>query len=202
MKTDISESKSLCLHCHYLNDASEDRCKRCNSNISQRKKNSFTLTLAFAISSLIFLVPANLLPMMIVTTLGVDDASTIMEGVLYFLNHGSIGIGIVIFIASIAVPVFKLSVIFYLLILTKINGKKNLKLAMKLYRTIELIGKWSMLDIFVVALMVSMVQFKTLATIVTGPAAIAFALAVVLTIIATQSFDSRLLWDEGIDESK
>lgn len=202
MKTDISESKSLCLHCHYLNDASEDRCKRCNSNISQRKKNSFTLTLAFAISSLIFLVPANLLPMMIVTTLGVDDASTIMEGVLYFLNHGSIGIGIVIFIASIAVPVFKLSVIFYLLILTKINGEKNLKLAMKLYRIIEFIGKWSMLDIFVVALMVSMVQFKTLATIVTGPAAIAFALAVVLTIIATQSFDSRLLWDEGIDESK
>ncbi len=202
MKTDISESKALCLHCHYLNDVDDHICKRCESHVSQRKENSFSLTLAFALSSLIFLIPANLLPMMIVTTLGVDDASTIMEGVLYFLNHGSAGIGIVIFVASVAVPVFKLSVIFYLLIMTKIRGKKNLKLAMKLYRIIEFIGKWSMLDIFVVALMVSMVQFKTLATIVTGPAAIAFALAVVLTIIATENFDSRLLWDEGKNGSK
>lgn len=195
-RTDLEAHKVLCTHCGLLFDDKEEICTRCGAELHQRIEHSLIKTFMFALSSVLFLIPANVLPIMVVTSLGNRDPGTIISGVLYFLEHGSYGIGAVIFIASIAVPVFKLSVLFYLLYVVYYNRIEKAYGAMKYYRIISFIGKWSMLDIFVVALMVAMVQFKNLASIHTGEAALAFALAVVMTMIATESFDPRLLWDE------
>jgi len=195
IKTDISEGKILCHLCSFLQDSSHETCTQCGVPIHQRTQNSLALTWGYVIAATLFLIPANILPMMKVTALGTDEGSTIMEGVVYFFAHGDFGIGGIIFIASVAVPVFKLSVIYYLLLIVHLRQKGKAIKGVKLFHLIHLIGKWSMLDIFVVALMVSMVQFGGLARIQTGGAAIAFCAAVVLTIVATQKFDTRLMFD-------
>ena len=196
-KTDISEGKSLCHLCEYLGEADEHECKRCGAGLHQRVENSLALTWGYVIAATLFLIPANLLPMMVVTALGNDEGSTIMEGVIYFFAHGDFGLGAVIFIASVVVPVFKLVVVYFLLLIVQFKQHDKSQLGIKLFHIIHLIGKWSMLDIFVVALMVSMVQFGGLASIQTGGAAIAFCAAVVFTIIATEKFDPRLMWDKN-----
>lgn len=200
-KSDISEGKALCRLCGHLQMNGDMQCAQCGAEIHQRIPNSITLTFGYAIAATLFLIPANLMPMMIVTALGNDEGSTIIEGVIYFLKHGDYGLGAVIFIASVAVPVFKLFVIYYLLLIVKFKQYDKALFGTKLFHVIHLIGKWSMLDIFVVALMVSMVQFQELATIQTGGAAMAFAGAVVFTIIATENFDPRLMWDTDKEES-
>lgn len=201
-RSDISEGKALCQFCEHLQDAGKTECEQCGAELNQRIPNSVILTWGYALSAALFLIPANLLPMMVVTALGNDEGSTIMEGVIYFLKHGDYGLGAVIFIASVAVPVFKLVVVFYLLMIVQFKQYDLALQGTKLFHIIHIIGKWSMLDIFVVALMVSMVQFQSLATIHTGAAAIAFASAVVLTIIATEKFDPRLMWDNNEQEKQ
>ncbi|BDY12090.1 hypothetical protein HCR_04020 [Hydrogenimonas cancrithermarum] len=118
-----------------------------------------------------------------------------MDGIIYFFQSGSYGIALVIFVASVFVPVFKVTVLIYLLLIVHFKWHERARFGLRLYRVIHFIGKWSMLDIFVVALMVGLVQFKGLATIVTGPAAIAFAMVVIMTMLATESFDTRLMFD-------
>jgi len=197
-KTDISEDKYLCNLCGYLHDSYSHKCKQCGELIQQRQSNSIALTWGYVLAATLFLIPANLLPMMVVTAMGSDDASTIMQGVIYFFEHGDYGLGAVIFIASVAVPIFKLAVVYYLLLIVHFKQYDKALSGVKLFHIIHLIGKWSMLDIFVVALMVSMVQFQGLASIHTGGAAIAFCAAVIFTIIATQKFDPRLMFDEEL----
>ena len=193
--TDIEAGRQLCLHCRKLHPLSVRICDRCGSKVHQRIPHSIPVTWSMTIAAIIFLIPANLLPMMVVKSIAGEDAGTIMDGIIYFLENGEAGIGIVIFTASIFIPFFKLTVLLYLLLNVHLNRYHRAKLSLKLYRIIHFIGKWSMLDIFVVALMVGLVQFKNLATIVTGPAAIAFMLAVLLTMFATEHFDPRLLFD-------
>jgi len=196
--TDRSEGKQLCHMCQHLHDEDINECKRCGAKLHQRVPNSIALTWGYVLAATLFLIPANILPMMIVTSMGSDDASTIMQGVIYFFAHGDYGLGAVIFIASVAVPVFKLSVVYYLLLIVHFKQHDKALRGIKLFHIIHLIGKWSMLDIFVVALMVSMVQFQGLASIQTGGAAIAFCSAVIFTIIATEKFDPRLMFDEEL----
>jgi paraquat-inducible protein A len=199
-KTDLSEDKSLCHLCGYLDDVSQHECEQCGAVLHQRYENSLALTWGYVLAATLFLIPANLLPMMVVTALGNDEGSTIMQGVIYFFAHGDFGLGAVIFIASVAVPVFKLVVVYFLLLIVQFKQYDKAQTGTKLFHIIHLIGKWSMLDIFVVALMVSMVQFGGLASIQTGGAAIAFCAAVVFTIIATEKFDPRLMWDKKINK--
>ena len=193
--TDLEAERQLCLHCRKLHPLDVTVCDRCGNRVHPRIPHSVAITWSLALAASLFLIPANLLPMMVVHSLVGDDAGTIMDGVLYFLEHGEAWIGIVIFIASIFVPVFKLTVLFYLLLIVKFGWYRKAMFGLKLFRIIHFIGKWSMLDIFVVALMVGLVQFQNLATIVTGPAAGAFLGAVILTIIATEYFDPRLMFD-------
>jgi len=197
-KTDITEGKVLCHLCDLLQDSKETTCSQCGEELHQRFTNSLAQTWGYVLAATLFLIPANLLPMMVVTALGNQDGSTIMEGVIYFFAHAEYALGAVIFIASVAVPIFKLSVIYYLLMVVQFKQRKKALGALKLFHIIHIIGKWSMLDIFVVAMMVSMVQFQGLATIETGGAAIAFCAAVIFTIIASEKFDPRLLFDEEI----
>lgn len=195
--SDIDEGKVLCPLCGNLDEKDVSTCIQCGESLHQRHPNSIALTWAYVIAATLFLIPANLLPMMVVTSMGTEDASTIMQGVAYFFAHGDFGLGGVIFIASVVVPVFKLAVIYYLLLIVHFKQHDKALRGIKLFHIIHLVGKWSMLDIFVVALMVSMVQFQGLASIQTGGAAIAFCSAVVFTIIATEKFDPRLMFDES-----
>jgi paraquat-inducible protein A len=193
--TDIEAGKQLCLHCRKLHPLDRHQCDRCGSPLHQRIPHSIPMSWSFTLAAILFLIPANLLPMMIVHSIAGSEAGTIMDGIIYFFEHGSVGIAIVIFTASIAVPFFKLTVLVYLLLIVHFRWYRRARFGLKLFRIIHFIGKWSMLDIFVVALMVGLVQFKNLATIVTGPAAAAFMLAVVFTMIATEKFDPRLMFD-------
>ncbi|AXX87567.1 paraquat-inducible protein A [Malaciobacter marinus] len=195
-KNDKDLGLVLCMHCMKVLESKQKVCPKCNSKLKQRDEYSYLKTLSFSLVAIIFLFPANLLPMMEVTTLGVVEKSTIFDGILYFFQTKSYFIAIVIFIASIAVPIFKLAVLLYLLYVTRYNKISLAKNATKYYRIIKFIGKWSMLDIFVVALMIVMVQFGNLTNISAGLAAIAFTVVVISTMLATQSFDTRLLWDK------
>jgi paraquat-inducible protein A len=196
-KTDISEGQSLCHLCGQLHTLEHHECLQCGEKLHQRSPNSIALTWGYVLAATLFLIPANILPMMVVLSLGKSEGSTIMEGVIYFFHHGDFGLGAVIFIASVAVPVFKLCTIYYLLLIVHFKQYDKALRGIKLFHIIHLIGKWSMLDIFVVALMVAMVQFQNLASIQTGGAAIAFCAAVIFTIIATEKFDPRLMFDSN-----
>lgn len=195
MHTDINTNNALCLHCKHVSSAKLTLCPVCGEELHQRKVNSFDRTLALTISALLFYIPANIFPIMKTVSLVGYENSTILDGIFYFFEHSEYFVGIVIFMASVFVPILKLFVLIFLLHSVKTRSVWKLREKNKLYRMIHVIGKWSMLDIFVIGLMISLVQFGELAKITTGFAAISFAVMVALTMIATESFDTRLLWD-------
>jgi len=175
-------------------------CPICNEPLHQRKHNSFQKTLALSIAALCFFIPANIFPIMKTDTVTTFENSTILDGIFYFYEYGEFFIGTVIFVASVFIPVWKLLTLFYLLYSVRTGSRWKLNEKNKLFKIIDLIGKWSMLDIFVIGLMITLVQFGELARVSTGFAAISFATMVVLTMMATDSFDTRLLWDEEKDK--
>jgi len=170
-------------------------CPRCGASLHKRKPNSIARTWAFVIAAFICYIPANLLPMTVVTSLGNAQSDTIMSGVIYFLQHGEWPIGLVILIASIVVPLTKLFILIYLLISVQRKSRWRPADRTRLYRVTEAIGRWSMTDIYVVTIMVALVHLGNLATIEAGTGAIFFGAVVVLTIIAAMTFDPREIWD-------
>jgi paraquat-inducible protein A len=195
ISTDKTTQTALCHHCRHLQGKEHSHCIHCGAHLEQRHAHSLIFTFFYTLTALLLIIPANLTPMMIVSTLGSSSGSTIMGGVIYFLDEGDYALAAIIFIASIAVPFFKLAVLFFLLWISFFKQTALAPLGTKLFKIIHAIGKWSMLDVFVVGLIVSMVQFGELTTIAAGPAAISFCLAVVFTIIASNTFDPRILWD-------
>ncbi len=171
------------------------RCPRCGEQVHLRKTNSLNRTWALVITAVILTLPANILPIMEVDYFGVPDRSTIMDGIIYFFQEGSYGIGAIILTASILVPLFKIFGLILILITIhfRLPGRRRQKTIM--LRFIEFIGRWSMLDIFVIALLCALVRFGFLSTINAAPAVFYFAGVVVCTMLAAISFDSRLLWD-------
>ncbi|MBW1980488.1 MAG: paraquat-inducible protein A [Deltaproteobacteria bacterium] len=170
-------------------------CPRCGSVIHQRKPNSIQRTWALVIGAFIFYIPANVLPITIVTSLGKTQADTILSGVLYFIATGMWPIAAVIFFASIFVPVLKLIILTYLLISVQKKSRWRPRDRTRLYRITEAVGRWSMVDIYVVTILVALVKLGALASIEAGPAAVYFAAVVVLTMFAAMNFDPRLIWD-------
>jgi paraquat-inducible protein A len=152
-------------------------------------------TWALVIAAMVFYLPANLLPMTITSAVGTVQADTIMSGVIYFMQHGSWEIALVIFTASVFVPFLKFIILIYLLLAVQFKLVKQPKDLTRLYRFTEAIGRWSMLDIYVVTILVALVKLGFLADIEAGPAALYFALVVVTTMVAAESFDPRLIWD-------
>jgi paraquat-inducible protein A len=146
-------------------------------------------------AAFIFYIPANVLPITLTTSFGQTQSDTIMSGVLYFIATGSWPIALVIFIASIFVPMVKLLILSFLLISVKRKSQWRPYDRTRLYRITEAIGRWSMLDIYVVTILVAMVKLGVLAQIDAGPAAVYFAAVVVITMFAAMSFDPRLIWD-------
>ena len=170
-------------------------CPRCGSAVHLRKPDSIARTWAFILAAAIMYIPANLLPIMVTETLFGKQADTIMSGVAYLWHSGSWPLAVIVFVASVAVPLLKLAILTMLVLSIQLDFWKESLPRTRLYRLVEFVGKWSMLDIFVVAVMVALVQLKVLATITVGPATLPFAAVVVLTMIASDSFDPRLIWD-------
>lgn len=199
--TAASASLLSCHSCNLLSKTSGSHghahalCPRCGAPLHQRKTNSLTRTWALVIAAFIFYIPANVLPITVVTSLGKTQADTIMSGVIYFMLTGMWPIALVIFVASVAVPLIKLFVLSFLLISVQRKWKWRPKDRTRLYRIAEAVGRWSMVDIFVVTILVALVKLGGLATIDAGPAASYFAAVVVTTIFAAMSFDPRLIWD-------
>jgi paraquat-inducible protein A len=170
-------------------------CPRCGEALHLRKTNSLARTWALLIAAVILYVPANVLPFSIITTFGASEPDTIMSGVIYFIHSGEWPIAAVIFTASIFVPILKLIIITFLLLSIHFKSHWRPNERMRLYRIIEGIGRWSMVDIYVVTIMAALVHMGSLADFTAGPGAVFFAGVVVLTILASMSFDPRLIWD-------
>lgn len=171
------------------------RCPRCAAPLHLRKPNSIARTWALVIAALIFYIPANLLPVTTTTYLGRTQSDTILSGVLYFMQTGSWGIALIIFVASIVVPIAKLVVLIGLLLSVQRRSPWRPEERTVLYRMTELVGRWSMLDVFVVTVLVALVRLGYLSTIEAGAGIIYFAAVVVITMIAAMTFDPRLIWD-------
>lgn len=172
-------------------------CPRCGSALRRRKPNSMARTWAFMIAGFIVYIPANLLPIMRTVSLGDVDDNTILSGVLELWDKGSQELAIIVFSASIVVPMLKFFALGTLLICAHRGTKWAQPQRAKLYRLVELIGHWSMLDVFVVALLSALVRFSVLSSVEPLPGVIFFGLTVVLTMCAALTFDPRLTWDEG-----
>lgn len=178
------------------------QCPRCGATLHSRKTNSLARTWALVITAFILYVPAMVLPITEITSLGVVQADTIMSGVILFIQTGSWEIALVIFVASIIVPMMKLLILVYLLISVQGKSSRRPNDKAKLYRLTEFVGRWSMVDIYVVAILVALVNLGVLANIDAGPAAFYFASVVIVTIFAARTFDPRLIWDEITDDSE
>ncbi|MDN2673827.1 paraquat-inducible protein A [Janthinobacterium sp. SUN026] len=170
-------------------------CARCGTALHVRKPDSINRTWALLIAAMILYIPANLLPVMVTQSLFGAQDDTIMSGVVLFWTSGSKGLAIIIFIASVVVPMLKLGVLALLAFTAQRRSRWRPRQRTILYRMVEFIGRWSMLDIFVVTLTVALVRFKSLAVITAGPGALAFGAVVVLTMLAAMQFDPRLIWD-------
>jgi len=170
-------------------------CSRCRATLYSRVPQSLAKTWALTLTALIFLIPANTFPIMNIVFMGEGDPSTIIDGVILLVHHGMIPIALIIFIASIAVPFLKISGIVILLLSVQFKWDLNPRQCATMYRMVEWIGRWSMIDIFVIAILVKLVSMGAVAEIQGGVAASFFGMAVVFTMLAANSFDPRLLWD-------
>lgn len=175
--------------------AHEGVCPRCGTAVHFRKPGSLARTWAFVTAAIVLYIPANLLPVMDTSSLFGAQEDTIMSGVVYLWTSGSWPLALVVFIASVAVPMLKIISIVFLALSAQLRWRGLARKRTRIYRVVEIVGRWSMLDIYVITLLVALVQFSALATIKAGPGAVAFGAVVVLTMFAAMSFDPRLIWD-------
>ncbi len=176
-------------------------CPRCGAAIHGRKPNSLVRTWALLITAIILYVPANLMPIMTVTSLGNTQSDTIISGVIHLLHHGMWPLALLVFFASVVVPMLKLIALVFLLVSVQGRWQWRPVDRTRLYRITELVGRWSMVDIYVVTILVALVKLGELATIEARAGAVFFGAVVVVTIVAAESFDPRLIWDE-VGESR
>lgn len=176
-------------------------CPRCGATLHHRKPESLARTWAFLLAAYILYIPANLLPVMVTRSILGTQQDTILSGVIYLWLSGSHLLAVVVLIASIIVPLLKMVILTFLLLSVHFRSRWRIRQQTRLYGLVEVIGRWSMLDIFVVALLASLVRAGALATIIPGGGALAFGAVVVLTMLASLSFDPRLLWDSLEDNN-
>jgi len=179
-----------------LGDETHAQCPRCYSDVHYRKHNSISRAWAFLISAFIMYIPANTEAIMITGALGQQSSDTILSGIIYFLAHGDWPLALVIFSASVLLPLLKIMAITYLLISVQRGSHLRQKEKTRLYLIAEVMGRWSMVDVFVVALLAALIQMGELSSIEPGPAGLAFAAMVILTMFSAMAFDPKLIWDQ------
>ena len=188
----------VCLTCKATvreNQVGLPSCPRCGAHLHQRKPHSLALTASLLLCAAVLYIPANLLPVMYTRTIFDDEQDTIMSGVIVLMQEGSWPIAMLVFVASIVVPLLKILALAVVLISAWRGKSKSRLQRTQLYRMVEFIGRWSMLDVYAISLLATLVQIQSLASIGVGWGALAFGAVVVLTLIATRTFDERLLWD-------
>ncbi len=208
MKPTVSAAAQGLCSCHVCNlvsrlgpEAVAAHCPRCGASLHFRKPGSVPRCWALLIAAYLLYIPANLLTIMETGSLFSYRKDTIISGVVELWRTGFWVIAIIVFIASITIPLLKLISLTLLLISVQRRSRWHPKQRTRLYRLVELVGRWSMLDIYVVTLLAALVQFGPVATVKAGPAAIAFGAVVVLTMFASMQFDPRLIWDPLQKES-
>jgi paraquat-inducible protein A len=191
----------LCLTCdRIIEDRRKSRtetlrCPRCGSKVERRIPSSVSHTWAFVITGFLLLIPANICPIAQVVRFGSGDPDTILSGVMGLLRSGMIPIAVIVFVASIVVPIFKLMGLTLLLLCVQFRWRMSPFACTLMYRFISLIGRWSMLDLFMISILSALVDMGAVSSVVPGPGATAFASVVVVTLFASISFDPRLIWD-------
>jgi paraquat-inducible protein A len=170
-------------------------CPRCGAELVWRRHHSIQYTWALVIAAAICYIPANLMPVLSTTTLGSTESDTIMGGVVFLYTSGSWPLALIVLVASVMVPLGKLVALAYLLITVQRGLPGNGRERTRLYRIVEFVGRWSMLDVFVDTFTVALIQLSPLMSVQPGPGVLFFAAVVVLTMIAAESFDPRLIWD-------
>ena len=171
-------------------------CCRCGSRIARRTSGSLHLTAAYSLAALLLYVPANLFPILRLEMYGASSESTVWDGSRRLFRDGDYVIAVIVFLASIVIPLLKLMGLFYLVVATKFHFSRGKRRRTRIFRVIEGVGRWAMLDVFVVAVLVSLVKLQRLATILPGKGLLAFGGVVVFTLLASASFDSQLIWAE------
>jgi paraquat-inducible protein A len=179
--------------------ASPGHCPRCGSELEWRRHSSIQYTWAFVIAAAIMYIPANLLPVLRTNTAVSSDADTIMSGVIFLYTSGSWPLALIVLVASVMIPLGKLVALAYLLITVQRGSVKSNRDRTRLYRMVEIIGRWSMLDVFVDTFTVALVQLQPLMSVEPGAGVVFFMGVVVLTMVAVECFDPRLIWDSGKD---
>lgn len=183
-----------CAECGRVHRRDVEVCTVCGSLLRSRDGSSLQKVWAWLIAGMIVYIPANIYPMLRTSTLGHTSESTIIGGVLELVEFGSYGVAFIVFFASVVIPISKFIAIAYLAYRVH-TGKRGRARHLHLYEVVEFIGRWSMIDVFVVAILSALVQLNFVATINPGIAAVSFALSVAFTMISANSFDPRLIWD-------
>lgn len=190
----LAQGLQGCPVCTSVGSAESTQCGQCGAKLHANWDYSIQHTWAWLITSVVLYIPANFLPITYTRFLGNETESTIMGGVVTLWEHGSEPIAVVIFVASVVVPLSKMVVLAWLCLSVQLGSKFALAHKTKLYRATEFVGRWSMIDVFVVAILVALIQLGNVMTILPGAAALAFAAMVVTTMLAALAFDPRLLW--------
>ena len=190
-----------CLTCGLLlrppRGADAAECPRCGRPLHQRKPAALLRSWTFLVAAMVLYLPANILPVMETESIFGSQRDTILSGVVFLWRSGSWPLAIIVFVASIVVPLLKMIALLTVLIAVHRGVTVHREDLSRLYRVLEVIGRWSMLDVYVVAVLVTLVQIQLFATVTPGKGAAAFGAVVMLTMLATMSFDPRLIWDSG-----
>lgn len=200
-ETAASRGLGLCRACHALQPCQPDRyvrCVRCGARVSQRTPYSLQKTWFFIVVAALLLLPANLLPIMSVLEWGRAEPDTILSGIIKLVEEGYPGIALIVFTASVIVPIGKLLALAGLLLSVQQRWSISEHQRTQLFRVLEFLGRWSMLDIFVVAIMVALVHLGQVVAVLPGMGALLFGASVVATLLASLCFDPRLIWDAGV----
>lgn len=183
-----------CNFCGAANEPDVKHCRRCHHRLHPISMVSLDYTWAWLITSVLLYIPANTYPMMFNTYFGAAHGHTIAQGVILFFESGDYFVATVIMVASLMIPSLKLVATTYIALSVRFHWSSSRESRVLMYEVIEFIGRWSMIDVFVVTLMVALVQFGSIVTVEPGPAAICFALSVIFAMLAAHSFDTKLLW--------
>ena len=173
----------------------EGHCPRCNSHLEFRKKDSLSKTMAYLIAAAICYLPANLLPVMTTVTFSGRESDTIMQGVVLLWSPTGWPLSLIVLVASIFIPSAKIAALLYLVFTVKRGSIQTPGQRVRLFRIVEAIGRWSMVDVFVDTFTVALIQLQPLMSVEPAPGLIFFMAVVILTMLAVESFDARLIWD-------
>lgn len=199
--TAMAQGLQSCEGCGLLSrpapEAHEGRCPRCDETLEFRKPASLERTLAYLIAAAVCYIPANVLPVMKTITSGGSESDTIMQGVVLLWSPTGWPLSLIVLFASIMIPSAKILALLYLVISVKRGSIKNNSQRVRMYRMVEIVGRWSMVDVFVDTFTVSLIQLQPLMSVEPGPGLLFFAAVVVLTMLAVESFDPRLIWDSA-----